>query len=668
MNNNPILLTITILFYWITLGIVSGWIARKTKKFIKPFFLLQTLGSAALIILCIYYFNVKLTLTLPLGIPHFPFQFHWDALSAFFILLLSISSFGISLFSSHYFLAFPKRALSLLCIQYPIFLASMVWVFLSADAFSFLIAWELMAISSYLLIVAFHQNPENQRAGFLYLFMAHVSGLTLLIGFVFLFQGENSFAFTNLTHLQTLPNYATLAFIFIFIGFGAKAGLVPLHIWLPEAHPAAPSPISALMSGVMLKTAIYGIIRIIFMGLGITHLWFSIALLVFGLFTAFLGICLAAMQNDMKRLLAYSSMENIGIIFAALGLTGIFWWYHLNALAIVTLCAALFHCLSHALFKSLLFLGTGNVLHATGQRNLGKLGGLIQKMPWVAAVMLLGILAIAGIPPLNGFVSEWLLLQAFLFSPHIPSAELVMLMPIAAAVFVLVIGLSAYVMVKFYGIIFLGKPREPQLLHAQDATYLERSGLIWLGTLCVLFGLFPFLILKHLVPLSAQIMNIPAFASSLKSNWFYIIPINASRASYSPIIFFSVTILSFVIIYAVIHYFYQGKYKRGAAWDCGFPHQTARMQDSAEGFGQPIKQFFAAFLAIKTEMPNPFDSIPHYHEKIEDRTWPSFIFPIVRLVSWCSDKIGKLQQGRINIYLLYSFLTLLFLLGWLLWY
>ncbi len=256
------------------------------------------------------------------------------------------------------------------------------------------------------------------------------------------------------------PQQAAVAFLLALVGFGAKAGLVPMHVWLPEAHPAAPSPVSALMSGVMLKTAIYGVLRVTFDLLGEPEWWWGLIPLGIGLFSAIYGVVFAAAQTDMKRLLAYSSIENIGIIFAAFGLAIVFLGVAMPALGALALIALLYHCLNHAFIKSLLFLGTGAVLHSTGQRNLGRLGGLIHRMPWVAWLTLVGALAMAGLPPLNGFVSEWLLLQSFLFAHDVPRPFVNMLLPMGAALIALAAALAAYVMVKFFGVIFLGQPRE----------------------------------------------------------------------------------------------------------------------------------------------------------------------------------------------------------------
>lgn len=664
---NPLFFVISVMCYWILLGGIGCLILQKKPRTLSFFFLLGLIGNGVLFYISITAFNTSVILKIPLGITGYPFCFQWDALSAFFVLLLNLAVIGISLFSSHYFCHEIDRSKSQLCFNYHLFLTSIIWVFLAADAFSFLVAWELMALSSYFLVIGFKSGEEIERAAYLYLLLAHVSALMILVSFAFMLYGQSEWTFAAMRHASIPVIYLQLSFFFAFIGFGAKAGLVPLHVWLPEAHPAAPSPVSAIMSGVMLKTAVYGFIRISFDLLNVLNLTWSTILIAIGLLSALFGVILAAVQTDMKRLLAYSSIENIGIIFSALGLALLFKYYNHTLLASLALSAALFHCMSHALFKSLLFLGTGNVLHATGERNLGKLGGLIRRMPWVSAFILIGILAISGVPPLNGFISEWLLLQSFLFFPPIPERYIMMLVPVAAATFVLVVGLAAYVMVKFYGIIFLGKPREPKLVTAHDAHFLEKVGLFWLTSICILFGVFPLLLLRPLIHLTASLLGVSEISLFEHSSWLFLIPMNAHKASYSPIIFLFSIVILFFVLYIGVRRLYHGHTRRGAAWDCGFSAQTPRMQDTAEGFGQPIKQIFSVFLRIHRELPKPFDKLPQYKTTTEDRFWYIVYQPLKHATKRSSEWISKLQQGKISYYLLYSFLTLLLLLGWVQW-
>jgi hydrogenase-4 component B len=338
-------------------------------------------------------------------------------LSAFFLVLLGGASFGVTVYAVGYFRNMRAGPLGLLVLWYHLFLGGMVTVLLADDAYAFMVAWEVMALSSYFLVTTDHKIPDIRRAGFLYLLIAHVGAVALLLCFGLLQGGHGDYTFNSMRLAEMTPFWASAVYLLALFGFGAKAGLVPMHVWLPEAHPAAPSPVSALMSGVMLKTAIYGLLRVTFDLLNVQIGWWGTLALALGLLTALYGVIFAAVQSDMKRLLAWSSIENIGVILAAFGLTLIFYTDGKGALAALTLTALLYHALNHAFFKGLLFVGTGSVLHATGERRMGKLGGLMRFMPWTAWLTLVGALAIAGLPPLNGFVSEWLLLQAFLLTP-----------------------------------------------------------------------------------------------------------------------------------------------------------------------------------------------------------------------------------------------------------
>ena len=597
---------------------------------------------------------------LPLGLPGLPFHLRVDALSAFFLLLLSLASAGISIFSAGYFRAGEGTTPGLMCVQYHAFLAAMALVMLADDAYVFMLAWETMAIASFFLVTTDHRIAEIRRAGFLYLLIAHIGALGILLCFGVLHAGAADYTFDAIRALDRTAWWASIAFFLALFGFGAKAGIVPLHVWLPEAHPAAPSPVSALMSGVMLKTAIYGLLRVGFDLLHMQIWWWGVVALVLGLITALFGVIFAAIQTDMKRLLAFSSIENIGILVTGIGLTILFSAYAKPLLAAVTLTAVLYHALNHAFFKSLLFLATGSVLHATKERSLGKLGGLIHRMPWVAGAALVGSLAIAGLPPLNGFVSEWLLLQAFLFTPSLPQSFINMLVPVAAAALVLARALAAYVMVKFYGIVFLGRSREPNLVHAHDPGRLERGALVYFAGGCIALGLLA-------VPIIAAIdhVNVVLVGTAVGNrggSWILLAPIGVDRASYSPLIVLAVIAAVVLLTLRIVHRQYHGRVRRGPAWDCGFPAQTPRMQDTAEGFGQPIRQVFEGLLRVERLLPSPSDSAPRYRVRVEDPFWHWIYLPIVAGIERLARLSGLLQQGRIAVYLMFSFVTLLALL------
>lgn len=603
-------------------------------------------------------FGAPQTVVLPVGLPTLPFHLRLDSLAAFFLMVIGAVGAGVSVFAAGYFRRAEGTPPGLLCLEYHVFLAAMTLVVLADDAYAFMVMWETMALSSYFLVTANHRVPEVRRAGYLYLTMAHIGAVAILLCFGVLQANTGDYTFANMRAQDLSTFWASIAFLLALLGFGAKAGLLPLHVWLPEAHPAAPSPVSALMSAVMLKTAIYGLLRVSFDLLHTQVWWWGVLLLALGLATALFGVVFAAVQVDMKRLLAYSSIENIGLILASIGLALVFTAYEMQALAALALTAALYHVASHAFFKSLLFLSTGCVLHATAQRSLGKLGGLIRYMPWVAWVTLLGVLTSAGLPPFGGFVSEWLLLQSFLFTPGLPHSLLNMLVPLAAALVALVAALAGYTMVKFFGVIFLGQPREEKLAQAHDAGLWERIGMLWLVVGCVGLGLAPVQFIQLIDPVTQQLVAAGLGRTVAAGGWL-LAPISVERASYGPVIFLFGVAASFGLAWLMVRLFYHGRLRRAPAWDCGYPWQTARMQDTAEGFGQPIRQIFEPFFVMRRELPTPFDATPRYRVVVEDHFWRWIYLPLVALATRIARVVGLLQQGRISVYLLYSFATLI---------
>ena len=658
----PIDVALGVVTTWLMLGI-AGLLLQSNRFATQYIFPVGAVCSLALALAGVGGLSETSVAILPLGLPDLPFHLRMDALSSFFLILLGSASIGISLFSVGYFRDMANDKVALLTLEYHTFMAAMALVFMADDAYLFMVAWESMALSSYFLVTTHHEQPEVRHAGFLYLLIAHVGAIAILMSFGVMQGGHGDYTFNTMRHTHLSSFWASATFLLALFGFGAKAGILPLHAWLPEAHPAAPSPVSAMMSGIMLKTAIYGILRISFDLLDAQMWWWGVLALALGLITALFGVFFAAVQVDMKRLLAYSSIENIGIILLGIGLTLIFRNFQKDALAALALTATLYHALNHAFMKSLLFLGTGSVLHATGERQLGKLGGLIHTMPKLALLMLVGALAIAGLPPLNGFVSEWLLLQAFLLSPGLPHAYLNMLVPIAAAALVLAAALSGYVMVKFYGIIFLGQPREEKLLHVHDAGIWERIGMLCMVVACFALGLFPNFIILQIDYVTEMLVHHSLGGSALKHGWLLLTPIQAERASYGPLILFFIIVTGGLITSLAVKKYYHGRLRRGPAWDCGYPEQTSRMQDTAEGFGQPIRKIFEGFMGVVKQVPTPFDSHPHFHSETHDRLWNIFYEPIKQLNEIIGIQVGKLQHGRIHIYLLYSFVTLLALLA-----
>jgi formate hydrogenlyase subunit 3/multisubunit Na+/H+ antiporter MnhD subunit len=646
---------------WLLIGALgllrTGSITWATR-FLYPAGAVVGLGLSAVALLAI--FEPVASLVLPLGLPDLPFHARLDALSAFFLLLLGAVSAGVSVYAGGYFRQAQGTAPGLICLYFHAFLASMALVMVADDAYFFMVAWETMALSSFFLVTCDHRDATIRRAGYLYLLIAHLGAISILLCFGALQGGSGDYTFETMRATEQTPVWASVGFLLALVGFGAKAGIVPLHVWLPEAHPAAPSPVSALLSAVMLKTAVYGLIRVTLDLVGSPLWWWGVVALVLGLVSALGGIVFAAVQTDMKRLLAYSSIENVGLIFAGFGLTLIFHGFGMGALAALALTATLYHCLNHAFYKSLLFLCTGSVLHATRERSLGRLGGLIRRMPWVAWCALIGTIAIAGLPPSNGFASEWLLLQAFLFTPGLPHGYLNMLVPVAAAAVALTAALSGYVMVKFFGVVFLGQHRDARLAEAREAGLWERAGLTWLAAACIFLGLVPATVIGLLDPIARTLTG--HGIGHVAQGWLFIAPISAERASYSAILVFAATALLVAVAWFAVRAFYHGRARRAAPWDCGFPDQDARMQDSAEGFGQPVRHVFEPFFRLEQHVPAPDDARPRFSESAEDRLWYWIYLPVARAVERLTALVTLLQRGRISVYLAYSFVTLLALL------
>jgi formate hydrogenlyase subunit 3/multisubunit Na+/H+ antiporter MnhD subunit len=660
--DSPIAACLVLITTWIVIG-AAGLARPGSIAYVgKVLFPLGALTGLALAIVAASSLGLPAEQeTLLIGLPDLPFHVRLDPLSRVFLVLLGGASAGVSIFAAGYFRKGHGTAPGVLGLQYHLFLASMGFVLLADDAYAFMVAWETMALSSYFLVTSQHGLPEIRSAGFLYLLIAHVGAISILLSFGIMQGGTWHFTFDSMRAAELSPAWAGAAFGMALFGFGAKAGLLPTHVWLPEAHPAAPSPVSALMSGVMLKTAVYGLLRVTFDLLGEPVWWWGLVPIALGLATALFGVVFAAAQTDMKRLLAYSSIENIGVLFTGIGLAIVFHGVGMQSLATLALIAVLYHALNHAFMKSLLFLGTGAVLHATGERNLGRLGGLIHRMPWVAWLTLVGVLAISGLPPLNGFVSEWLLLQAFLFSHEVPHPFVNMLLPLGAAIIALAAALAAYVMVKFFGVVFLGQPREAALANAQDAGTLEKAGLAWLATGCVLLGLFPTQVISALGAATAQLIgSVPPTGASA---WWMLAPLPDRQVSYAPLVLLAVIVVVLATTSILVRRIYRRAVRRAPAWDCGFARTDARMQDTAEGFGQPIRHIFQAFFTMERELPSPFDRAPRYRVIVGDRIWRTIYAPLGGLVQRMADSLAWLQQGRISAYLMYSFITLVVLLA-----
>jgi formate hydrogenlyase subunit 3/multisubunit Na+/H+ antiporter MnhD subunit len=602
-------------------------------------------------------------LTLPFGLPLLGAHFRVDMLAAFFLMVVNLGGAIASLYG----LGYGRREETPLRIlpYFPAYLAGMNIVLLADDAFSFLVGWEFMSLASWALVLAHHNVSGNARAGYIYLLMASGGTLCLLLTFGLLAGPDGGYAFAAMraSHPQTMT--AVLVLILALIGAGSKAGLVPLHVWLPLAHPAAPSHVSALMSGVMTKVAIYGFIRIAFDLAGETVWWTSLIVLALGALTAVLGMLYAIMQQDIKRLLAYSTVENVGIIFVGLGLAIAFRSNSMPVPAALAMTAALLHVFNHSLFKSLLFLGAGAVLHATGERDMERLGGLIHRMPQTAFVFLSGCAAISALPPLNGFVSEWLTFQAILVSPQLPQLGLKFMVPAVGALLAFAAALTAACFVKAFGITFLGRARTTAAQNAHDADSFMLAAMYILTALCFLAGIVPGFLIDMLAPVVSSVVGGRMPAQSTIS-WLSIIPIEASRSSYNGMIILVFLICSGVLTAIVIHRFATRATRRSAIWDCGYPDPSLSTQYSGASFSMPIRRVFGTTvfdIRERVDMPRPgVMRAAHYYIKIFDPAWRFAYGPAGRAVLTVSSKLNRLQFLTIRRYLTLVFAALIVLL------
>jgi formate hydrogenlyase subunit 3/multisubunit Na+/H+ antiporter MnhD subunit len=609
---------------------------------------------------------------LALGLPWLHWHLRLDALSGFFFGIVGMLVLAISLYAPGYLREFMhpghKQPLSVLGLFTGLFILGMLLVLLADDAFVFMVSWELMSVSSYFLVAYQHQYAANRRAAFLYLLMAHVGALAILLGFGVLAGFGGGYTFEAMRAANLSATWASIAFALAFFGFGMKAGIVPLHAWLPEAHPVAPSHISALMSGVMLKVAIYGFLRFIYYLLGNFYWPWGLVLLVLGTVTALTGVLYAMAQNDLKRLLAYSSIENVGIIFMGLGLSMIFLGTDHPMLGMLGLIAALYHVLNHAIFKGLLFLGAGAVLFRTHERDLDHMGGLIHRMPWTAAFFLVGCIAISALPPFNGFVSEWLTLQTALQAPvlhgTIESAVLRSAIPLSAAVLALAAALAAACFVKAYGVAFLGRPRSRHVTHAHEVSTGMLAAMGLLAGLCLLLGVLPTTVIEALGPVT-QLLVGQTLPSATAQGWLWLTPVAPEVASYSA----PLVLLAIMITFVIGRLLLRRKAKparRAAPWDCGFGPLNARMQYTSSAFSQPIRRVFAPTwkieepIEVRREAGALGRALSLRHQlHVHDWSWLKGYLPIGRLVLGAARRIGHIQTGSIHTYLLYSFVTLL---------
>jgi hydrogenase-4 component B len=610
----------------------------------------------------------------PVAMPLVRFSVEFNSLAAFFTLLISLLGLAISIYSFGYAEHYRgvKNA-GILAGFFNLLLLSTTLIFSADNAVFLLIAWELMALLAYVLVVFEHEHAETRRAGLLYLVMSHIGVGCLILGFLLLFQVSGSFRFEDLHDIGTKLSLSrrTAAFLLFFVGFGIKAGVIPLHIWLPAAHPVAPSNISAFMSGVVIKTGIYGMVRVFFEFLTPTPIFWGLVILTAGSISALLGVLYALVEHDLKRLLAFHSIENIGIILMGLGASLLFISFHQPALAALALVAGLYHTLNHACFKGLLFLGAGAVLCATGTKNMEELGGLIRRLPWTAFFFLLGAVAISGLPPLNGFISEWLTYQALLQGFGATQMAVRLIFPIGGALLALTGALAAACFVKAVGITFLALPRSSHAEKAQEAPRSMLLGMAVLGLACVVLGLGPTLFLPLLDPLTEELLGQRISPQLIAGNGWLLTSLSAERGAISTLGLAALFLVLLPLPVVASLTFSRGRSHRvDETWDCGLDRLTPNMEYTATAYSKPLRMIFRAIYRPRRRIQADFAVSRYFTKSIRfeshiESTFEKWLYhPVNRIILRLSRRIRLLQAGSLPAYLFYIFATLLILLLW----
>jgi len=611
----------------------------------------------------------NISFALPGADPILALTFTLDPLGAFFLLLIGLAAIPAAVYGIEYTRCrttdVPPR---LLGCMLNLFFLSMSLVVMASGVFSFLLFWETMSLASYFLVISENQSAETLTAGGWYAGMAHAGFALIALALLLAAAGTPGMLFSEIRVAPLSPVLKDVIFGMALLGFGSKAGMVPLHVWLPRAHPAAPSHVSAMMSGVMVKLGIYGIVRISLDLLGGGPSWWGGLVLALGAGSALLGVLYALMEHDLKRLLAYHTVENVGLILMGVGLALIFHSNGLASLAAFALVAALFHTLNHGAFKSLLFLGAGSVLHATGTRNMEEMGGLIRRMPVTSACFLVGAAAISGLPPLNGFASEWMLFQSLLAGARIPHSFVAAMMGLAVGMLALTAGLAAACFVKAFGISFLALPRSAKAGHAHEVSRPMQFGMLFLAAVCIIIGILPSWVAPFLAHSVAGLPGIDASAVSFRLGLLMTSPGQASRTS--PTILALLILLAIALIPLVFRILRVNLNLRfGESWGCGRVGQTARMEYTGTAFAEPLRRVFAALYRPTKDVTIDFHPESKYfvqsiQYESRVRTWfEEYLYdPIGRGVRQLGSSGRRIQSGSVHWYIGYIFLALLVLL------
>ncbi len=595
-----------------------------------------------------------------------------DALSGFFLVVLGVLGACVAVYAAGYFAHARPGRTAFVGAAFNLLMGAVEMVFLADGALGFLLAWELMTLATAALVATEHEHAESRRAAFLYLALSHVGTGCLVAAFFLLASGAPSLDFVEILGARAASSPQRHAVFLLFLaGLGVKAGMIPLHVWLPEAHPAAPTPISALMSGVLIKTGIYGIFRLCVAGLGTPPIAWGAIVLALGAVSMLLGVLYALMQHDLKRLLAYHSIENIGIILVAAGVAMVALSVRQPQIAVLALAASLLHVANHALFKGLLFLGAGGAILASGTRNIERMGGLARRMPWTAALFLVGAMAISGLPFLNGFVSEWLVFQSLLVGFHSAGHTFVRLaFPVAGALLGLAAALAAACFVKAFGITFLALPRGAGAEAARESGALMLLPQVPLALACLAIGLVPGPFVGCLGRLAEGLIGPHAGVAGLEADVLRIASAPAGFDALSPPL--AALALALALGLAAVLATRTVFARRAApAWGCG-GELAAETEYTATAFSKPLMLIFAAVYRPTREV-STVETAPYYPSEVRYRsevepTFERFFYrPLTRGVIAAAERLRVIQAGSLHAYLGYV-MTLVLLLVILLWW
>jgi hydrogenase-4 component B len=604
------------------------------------------------------------TLSVSWIVPLGGLELRMDPLGGFFLTLIGFTTLAASVYALGYARDGNRGALA-----YNAFVLSMCAVPLAANALTFLLAWELMSLASYVLVLQEGETRESAGAAWVYAVMTHAGLACLLAGMLLLgaWTGSLRFADWQTAGPALPPSARSLAFLFLALGFAGKAGVIPLHVWLPLAHPAAPSHVSALMSGVMIKLGVYGLIRAGVDWLGGGPAWWGVAILMAGALSAVIGVLYALVDHDLKRLLAFHSIENIGIILIALGAGMLFRGAGLGELALLGLAAALYHTANHAAFKALLFLGAGAVAHGAGTRNMEEMGGLVKRMPWTAACFLVGSMAIAALPPFNGFVSEWLTFQALLQNVRIPRPELNLVFAFGIAALALTAGLCAACFVKAFGITFLALPRSQAAARAHEAPLAMRVPMVGLAVACLALGLGATVVMPALAAVAGSALRIPV---PIRIDDWLTLSVAGDFADLSTLTVAGALAIGLLLPMGALALLGAGRRRRWyETWGCGRMLQTARMEYTATAFSNPFKRVFDFFYRPVKQLDIEFHPESRFFvQKIEYENPTRSVFeewlyrPVLQGLRRATRLAQALQSGSANLYLIYILAALVLML------